>query len=126
VYGGLFAGGDPRSMAQLSAMFPALGGMAEKMNAESKKLQGTSLMSTTKIETVKNADQMKQAQQSQQQSGGGGISGALAKRIMGGRGNGATEPRSTIMTTTHEYLSVATSATADDVAIPQGFKEKKK
>jgi hypothetical protein len=38
---------------------------------------------------------------------------------------GASEPRSTIMTTTHQLESVSTSVTDADVAIPTGFKEKK-
>jgi len=124
VFGGVFGNGDPRAGAQLAAMFPMIGQMSEKMSAENKKLQGSPILTTTKFESVKSAEQMKQQSQ-QQQSSGGGLSGALAKRIMGGRG-ASTEPRSTIMTSTHEYLTIATSASADDVAIPQGFKEKKK
>jgi hypothetical protein len=125
VYGSVFTGGDPRSTAQISAMVPGFAGASEKLAAESKKLQGTAIVTTTKLETIKSAEQMKQAQQAPQQSGGGGLSGALAKRIMGNRGSSANEPRSTIMTTTREYLTIATAASAEDVAIPQGFKEKK-
>jgi len=33
--------------------------------------------------------------------------------------------RSTVLTTTNEVLKVATSVTAEEVAIPAGFKEKK-
>jgi hypothetical protein len=39
---------------------------------------------------------------------------------------GQTKQRTTFMTTTHETLSVAASANADDVQIPASFKEKKR
>jgi hypothetical protein len=117
VYGDLI---DMRQMAALAAMFPSLGKMNTRMQAEAKKLDGTPLMTTTTFETVKSAEQMKAAQGSS--SGGGGLSGRLASRIMR---RGPVEPKSTLMTSTNEKLSIQTSATAEDVAIPTGFKEKK-
>ena len=42
------------------------------MAAETKKLQGTAVMSTMTIEGVKSAEQMKAAEKQQQSSGGGG------------------------------------------------------
>jgi len=117
VYGDMI---DMRQMAALAAMFPSLGKMNTRMQAESKKLDGTSLLTTTTFETMKSADQMKDA--SQPSSGGGGIGGRLASRIMR---RGPVEQKSLLMTTTNERLTIQTSATADDVAIPAGFKEKK-
>jgi hypothetical protein len=38
---------------------------------------------------------------------------------------GRNEPRSTTMTSTHEMLSISSTATDADVAVPAGFKEKK-
>jgi hypothetical protein len=64
------------------------------------------------------------ASQQQQQSGGGGLSGAIAGRLMRGRG-GAPQQRTKALTSTHELLSIATTASDADVAIPAGFKEKK-
>ena len=52
------------------------------------------------------------------------MSGGLAGRLMGGRGQ-SSGPRSTVFTSSREVLSVETSATDSDVAIPIGFKEKK-
>jgi hypothetical protein len=125
VYGGVFTGQDMRQMASLSAMIPGFGSLSEKMATEGRKLQGTPIASTMTMETVKSAEQVKAASQQQQQpQGGGGIGGALARRIAGNRGN-ASDPRAKLMTTAHEYLTIATSASAEDVAIPVGFKEKK-
>jgi hypothetical protein len=76
------------------------------------------------IEGVKSAEQMKAAASQQQQSGGGGLSGAIAGRLMRGRG-GSTQQRTKALTSTREILSIATSASDADVAIPAGFKEKK-
>jgi hypothetical protein len=45
----------------------------------------------------------------------------LARRMLRGK----SEPRTTWLTTTSETQSIATSVSADDVAVPAGFKEKK-
>jgi hypothetical protein len=122
VYGDIFAGFDPRQMAGFSAMMPAFQPMAERMQAERGKLQGTPMLTTTTFETVKSAEQMKAASQ-QQSGGGGGITGGLASRLM--RGRGQTQARTKVMTSTREVLSIAASASDADVAMPMGFKEKK-
>lgn len=112
------------SVAQLgamAAMFPGLQTLMERARAESGTLEGTPLASTTTIETVRSAEQL--AAQQSQGGGGGGLSGRLARRMMGNRG--APEPRSTLMTSTQETLSVEASASASDVAIPAGFRERK-
>jgi hypothetical protein len=121
VYGEAFMM-DVRQMASMSAMYPSFKGMAEKMQSESGKMQGTPLSTTTVFETVKSPEQMKQANESSS-GGGGGIGGMLARRMMRGRA-GQNEPRSTLFTTTTDHLSVDTSVSAQDVAIPAGFKEK--
>jgi hypothetical protein len=111
------------AMQQLAAVFAMFGSakpMMEKMQTEGRKLDGTPLHSTVVMESVKSAEQMKAAA-SQQQSSGGGMSGMLARKMMGG----PPKQRSTVMTTSTEMLTVATSATAEDAAIPVGFKEKK-
>ena len=120
IYGGLISGFDPRQMASIGALLPGFGSLAQKMATEGQKLQGTSVQTTTVFEGVKSAEQMKAAA-SQQQSSGGGLGGMLAGRL----NRGATEQRTKALTTTHEYLSIATAASPEDVAIPAGFKEKK-
>jgi hypothetical protein len=113
-------GFDQGQIAGMMAMFPAFGTMAKRMQEESAKLQGTALMSTATFEGVKSEEAMKQAQS---QSGGGGISGALARRMMGNKGQ--VQQRTKAMTTSHELLSIGTTVAAAEVEIPAGFKEKK-
>ena len=121
VYGDDFAA-QAQQLASAFALYPSMQPMMAKMQAEGGKLQGTPLQTTTVFENVKSAEQMKSAS-SQQPSGGGGLTGGLASRMMGGAK--PPKPRSTVFTTTHEYLSVDPSASDADVAIPAGFKEKK-
>jgi len=118
VYGGAFTGLDMQQMNALSAMFSGIGGLYERSAAEMRKLQGTPLATTTVIESMKSAEQMANAPK----SSGGGLGGMLAARMM----RGQSQQRTTTLTTTVETQSIATTASADDVAIPAGFKEKKK
>lgn len=108
-----------QQLTSVFAMFVSAKPMMDKMQAEGRKLQGTPLISTMVMENVRGAEQKASGEQ---QSGGGGIGGMLARRIAG---RGSNSPRSTVFTSTHEFLTVTTSASADDVAVPTGFKEKK-
>lgn len=110
-----------QQLAMVFAMFASAKPMMEKLETEGRKLDGTPLQSTMVMESVKSAEAMKAAPDTQ--SAGGGVGGMLAKRMM--RGSGSGQARSTVLTTTHEMLTVATSAADGDVAIPAGFKEKK-
>jgi hypothetical protein len=112
-----------QQLATAFMLYPAIQPAMEKMRAEGRKLDGTVLASTMVFETVKSEAQMKAAA-GDRPTGGGGLSGRLAGRIMGGRGQ-SSGPRSTVFSTTREVLSVDPSATEADVAIPAGFKEKK-
>jgi hypothetical protein len=120
VYGDSFAG-MAQQMAGLSAMFPGLMEMMKTMGEQTRKLEGTSLMTVMRFETVKSAAAMSQAQS--QPSGGGGLGGALARKMMGNKGK--PEQRSLLFTSTNETLSIDTTAADADVAIPADFKEKK-
>jgi hypothetical protein len=111
---------NPENMAALMAMYPSFAKMAARMQTEGKKLEGTALLTTTTFEAVKSAEAMKEG--SSQSSGGGGIAGRLAGRLAL---RGPVEHKATVMTTTNERLSVQPTASAEDVAIPAGFKEKK-
>lgn len=114
---------DPQQMAGVMAMFPSFQKMAEQMAAEGKKLQGTPLFTTMTFESMKSADEMKTAA-SQSSGGGGGLSGRLGG-MLASRMRGPAQQRSTVMTTTVERLSIEPTASAEDVAIPAGYKEKK-
>ncbi|HUL74445.1 MAG TPA: hypothetical protein VLT86_15160 [Vicinamibacterales bacterium] len=126
VYGEAFAA-DVQQMASTVVMYPAFQPMSQKMQAENGKLQGTPLLSMTTFDGVKSAEELKEAQQQQQQqnqpTSTGGIGGVLARRMMGNKGQ--PQQRSNVFTASNEVLQVAPSATADDVAIPAGYKEKK-
>jgi hypothetical protein len=116
VYGEAFAM-DPQQTAGLAAMFPSFGKMAQQMQDEGRKLEGTPLQSSTTFESVKSAAEMSAA--SQGRSGGGGIGGMLARRM-----RGPVQQKSLVMTTTNEYLSIEPAASDADVAIPANFKAK--
>ncbi|HUR19838.1 MAG TPA: hypothetical protein VMZ90_03465, partial [Vicinamibacterales bacterium] len=109
-----------QQFASLAAMYPGLQNAMKTMGEQMKKLDGTPLMTIQKTETVKSAAAMAQA--SAPPASGGGLSGALARRVMG---NKKPEQRGLLYTSTSETLSIDTSATDADVAIPAGFKEKK-
>jgi hypothetical protein len=127
VYGEAFVA-DMQQVASTVAMYPTFQPMAAKMQGESGKLQGTPIVSTTTFDAVKSADDMKAAQQQQQQQGqdtsASGIGSSLAKRFMT-KGQQPPSSHSNVFTASHEVLSVAPSATAEDVAMPANFKEKK-
>jgi hypothetical protein len=110
---------DPQQMASVMAMFPSFQKMAGQMQTEGRKMQGTPLFTTTTFESMKSDEEMKNASA---QKSPGGLSGMLAKKMGGG---GPPQQRATVMTTTLERLSIEPSASADDVAIPAGYKEKK-
>jgi len=112
-----------QQMAQLSVMYPSFGKMLERSQTESKKMNGTTLSTSSVFEVVRSEEQLKQAQQQSQSSGGGGIGGMIGRRVAGNRGQ--PQARTKVMTTTVDLLSVETTVTAQDVAMPAGFKEKK-
>lgn len=119
LYGGSLASmGD--QFASMAAMYPSLQKMMAEMAEKMKALDGTPLLTIQKTETVKSAAAM--AQTPAAPSGGGGLGGALARRMMG---NKKPEQRSLLYTSTIETLSIETTAADTDVAVPVGFKEKK-
>lgn len=124
IYGDAFMGADMAAMGALLAQYPSMKELQAKMSAESKKLQGTPMLTTVTMEAVQSAEQMKAASQPAPPSGGG-LMGRLANRL-GNRGGGnAAEAQSNLFTSSVEVLSVETSVSDADVAIPAGFKEKK-
>jgi hypothetical protein len=126
--GPMVAGASAEQMAAALAMYPMLKEGLARMSEEAVKLDGTAILTTTTIDSVKSAEQMAaekaRSQESAQPSASGGIGG-----LVGGLARRATqkkeEPkaRATFMTTTAETLKVTTDVTAADVAIPAGFKE---
>jgi hypothetical protein len=122
IYGSAVTGVDMNQMATMLAMYPAFSQMAERTSKESGKLEGTPLVTTTTLETIKSAEAMKAGADQAQSGGGGGLGGMLARRVVQ---RGPAQQRSMAFTVGTELLSVEASASADDVALPAGFKEKK-
>jgi len=124
IYGEAFVG-DVQQTASTVAMYPTFKPMAEKMQAENGKLQGTPVLSSTTFDSVKSAEAMKEAKSQNQPppTTGGGIGGMLAKKMIGPKGE--VTQRGTVFTSSHEILSVSPTVAAEDVALPAGFKEKK-
>ena len=121
VYGDMFMGADPAQMAMLAASYPSFKEMSEKLAAESKKLQGTPLQSSTVLEVVPNPEDA--AGSASQEKPSGGLMGRLASK-MGPKPKSANE-RTKVFTSSDEVLSIETVVAAEDTAIPAGFKEKK-
>jgi len=115
-------GMSAEQMAMVVAMYPMLKQASERLAKESAKLQGTPLATTTTFEAVKSKAQMSQ-QAEGSKSGGGGLSGMLARRIA--KKDGEDKPRATIFTVTSETQEVATSVAPADIELLAGFKEKK-
>jgi hypothetical protein len=112
-------------MAAVFAMITSAKPMMERMQAESRRLEGTVLLSTSTMETVKSAEEMKAAAEAPPPSAGGGLGGLMARRLAGRRGGAGEGPRSMVLTTVHEFMTIATSASDADVAVPAGFRERR-
>ena len=132
LYGSMIAGVSAEQMGMALAMYPAMKDAIAKMNVEGGKIDGTAILTTTTTESVKSAAQLAEEAKGQDDntaaSPAGGLSGALggfAKKAMKKKPEGGPQARSTIFTSTHEVLKVATDVAAADVAVPAGFKESK-
>ena len=104
-------------MAAVIAIYPLIKPAMDRLNQEKVNLKGTALATTTTFEGVKSKAQMDAQSKN---SGGGGLSGMLARRMM----KKNDSPRATIFTINTETLEIATSVAAEDVAVPAGFKQK--
>jgi len=125
-----------QEMATVFAMYPGMGEAMRRAQEEAAKMDGTPLLTVTKVETVAGAEQAAQRDQAEKQeeetapTGLGGLGGLMGKKFMKKKaeepkpqGQGASN-RTTVMTSTTEYLRIADAATATDVAIPAGFRER--
>jgi hypothetical protein len=74
----------------------------------------------TTLEAVKSAEQMAGA--AAPAASGGGIAGRLAARMMKPK---TTEQKTKAFSSSNETMSISTTVTDADTALPAGFKEKK-
>jgi hypothetical protein len=130
VYGPMMAqAANAPNMTQAMAMYPQMQDAMAKLAQESKKLDGTPLL-TEMIFLVAAPPGSESAQKSEPAPGLGGLLGGLGR--MRGKKNDAPAPaaaaaapgRTTVLTTTTETLQLAPAATAEDVALPAGLKLK--
>jgi hypothetical protein len=117
-------GMSAEQMATVIAMFPAVKQAMERMQKEGPKLQGTALAVTTKVEGVKSKEQAA-AQQEDTGKSPGGLAGRFMRKVAKKDDSESGGNRSVIFTSEHEVQEVQTSVAAADLAIPDGFKEKK-
>jgi len=113
---GMATGMSADQFAALIAMHPGFQKAQERLAQEGAKLDGTSLLTTLTLESVKNPEQAAE-------SGGGGGIGGMAGRLMR-RNRDKPGERNKVFTSTHETLSIATAVSDADLAIPADFREK--
>ena len=125
---------DAKQMATAMAMFPGLKEAFARLSRED--FGGTAIQTTTTVDAVKSAEQMKQQGDSSAQSNersnpasiGGAIGGFMRRRQQQKQQEApaadANPARSTFMTMNNEVLKIATNVTPADVAMPAGFKER--
>ena len=109
-------------MSAVLAMYPLVAKAMERMQKEGDKLSGTPLDSTMTFEAVMSDEQLTQAKADQQKSGGGGLGGMLAKKLMKKED---PKQRATIFTSNHQFLEVSKTVGEADLAIPADYKEKR-
>jgi hypothetical protein len=124
---------DAQQMATAMAMFPGLKEAFARLSRED--FGGTAIQTTTMVDSVKSAEQMKEAAASPSQSDeranpasiGGAIGGFMRRRQQQKEQEApanANPARSTFMTINNEVLKIASNVTAAEVAMPAGFKER--
>ncbi len=123
LYGGADLGAALASMGQMASaamMNPGIGPAMAKLRAETDKMHGSPVLTTTTMESVRNPEQPAGGDA----AAAGGFAALLAQKMKKGGGGGGDEARSVLMTTTHEVLSVSSQVTPQDVALPAGYTAK--
>jgi len=135
LYGPAFTGISPQQMATAMAMYPGMKAAMAKMATEGNKLEGTPILTTFTMESVKSEEQIAEEakQQASEDSSSkptsvGGLLGGFAKKAAAKKMNGgdsAGKQRSAFMSGTNEVLKIVTDVTESDVVVPAAFKENK-
>jgi hypothetical protein len=119
-----------QQMAQALAMYPGLGQAMTKMQTENVNMNGTPILTTTRMENVSSSEQAAKSEKQEQDSPSAGIGGLLGKfgrkktDDSSAAGGTSTPGRTAIMTTVTEVLSVAPAVSEAELAMPAGFKQK--
>ena len=134
LYGPMVTGASAQDMAMAMAMYPQMKPAMDKMRAEGSKIQGTAILTDTRIEAVppgtanQTSEAMPAAEAAPAKKGFGGMLGGLKKMAEENQkasNSNAKPTRSIIMTTSVEMLKLTTDVDAASVAIPAGYTEKK-
>lgn len=133
VYGKSFDA-DMRNLAMAMATTPAFSKAMKTYYQKQGSLEGTAIRTNMKFETVAGTDQPKEQARSEddsQQSGAsaviGGLMGRMKKRQQEKKAESSeasTPGRSELFTSSTELNRATSSASAADVAIPTGFKQR--
>ena len=132
LYGPMVVGASAEQMAAAMALYPMMKQAMARMTVEGPKLDGTPIVTTITMDSVKSAEQVAaEAKKAESESkpnvsgGVGGLIGGFGKKMAAKKmgGDEAAKPRTTFMTGTTEVLKVVTDVAAADVAVPAGFKE---
>ncbi len=118
------AGASAEQLAAALAMYPGLQKALARMQTEGSKMDGTALESVLTVQGVKSPEQMEQSKEQESSGGGGGLGGMLARKMMKKKSDEPASAKATIMTITHQVLSVSTSVSPEDIQVPAGFKQK--
>lgn len=114
---GMATGMSTEQLAALLAAHPGFQQAQARLAEEGAKLEGTPLLSTLTLESVKDP-----SARERDTGGGGGVGGLAGRLIRRNRDKPGTPER--VFTSTHEVLSIDTSVTDADVAIPADYKER--
>ncbi len=112
-----------RDLAVLAATNPSLGPGMERLQKEAGKLKGQPVLTTLTVETVKKPAPPAQAEEEAPPTSTGGIGGFLAKAVAK-KIVPKDEPRSTLLTSSNELLSISRAVSDADVALPAGYTAK--
>jgi hypothetical protein len=118
------AGASAEQLAAALAMYPGLQKALARMQAEGSKMDGTPLESVMTFQSVKSPEQMEQSKEQESSGGGGGLGGMLARKMMKKKSDEPASAKATIMTITHQVLSVSSSVNPADLQVPAEFKQK--
>ena len=111
---------DMRQAAAMMATTPAFAKAMKAFNERQSRFEGTAIRTKMTFETVAGTDPSTQSQSSSPSSAIGGLLGRMKRRQKEDNG----PQRSTMLDSNHEVLKASTSASADAVAIPAGFKQR--
>ncbi len=121
VYGESFMA-EMRQAAAMFAATPAFGKAMKTLEQKQGSIDGTAIRTKTTFESVVGKDQ--QTDQQQPASPAASIGGLLGRMKQRRQSDQSGAQRSTMLDSSHEVLKATTSASAADVAMPAGFRQR--